>query len=114
MIIWEKRVGTRPNVKLQVVNVLITFIFRSLVLRISSVVASIRIRCMMWGRRIVRAVLAKSLYRIGRVLVAKSTANIKLYLGEMEKGVLNQYIRLRERSQVLAACLIELTGTRRT
>jgi hypothetical protein len=107
-------VGIKPSVKLQVVNVLITFIFQSLVLRILSVVASIRIRCMMWGRRIVRAVLARSFCRIGRVLVAKSTANIKLYLGETEKAVLNQCIRRRERSQVLAACLIELTGMRRT
>lgn len=115
MIIWEKREGTRPSVKLQVVNVLITFIFQSLVLRILSVVASIRIKCMMWGRRrIVRAVLARSFYRIGRVLVAKSTANIKLYLRETEKAVLNQCIRRRERSQVLAVCSIELTGMRRT
>ncbi len=106
--------GIKPSVKLQVVNVRITFIFQSLVLRISSAVASIRIRCMMWGRRIVRAVHARSFYRIGRVRVAKSTANIKLYLREMEKAVLNQCIRRREGSQVLAACLIELTGTRRT
>ncbi len=103
----------RPSVKLQAANVLIMSIFRSQARRILSAVVSILIRLMMWGRRIVRAAPAKSFYRIGHVLVVKSTASIKLYLLEMEKAALNLYIRLRGKSQVLAACLIESTGMRK-
>ena len=108
MIIWGKMEVIKLSAKLQAANALIMCTCRLLALRISSALVSIRIRTMMWGRRIVRTVLVRSFCPIGHAHVVRNIASTKPYLQETQKVVRSQFIPPKEKSPVSVACLTEL------
>lgn len=85
-IILDKLEAIKSSAKLLDVNVLTMFICPSLVLRISSVPASIPIKIMMSAKKIVKTAPVKILYQTGPALAARSTVIIRMCQSETQKA----------------------------